>query len=37
MVRQLMAIAQNGLTFVDNPFDKERYEAIRAIAAEILV
>ena len=34
--RQLMAIAQNGLTFVNNPFDKERYEAIRAIAAEIL-
>ena len=34
--RQLMAIAQNGLAFVNNPFDKERYEAIRAIAAEIL-
>ena len=34
--RQLMAIAQNGLTFVNNPFDKDRYEAIRAIAAEIL-
>jgi ADP-ribose pyrophosphatase YjhB (NUDIX family) len=31
-----MAIAQNGLTFVNNPFDQERYEAIRALAAEIL-
>ena len=34
--RQLMAIAQNGLTYDNNPFDKERYEAIRAMAAEIL-
>ena len=34
--KQLMAIAQNGLTYVNNPFDKERYEAVRAIAAEIL-
>ena len=34
--KQLMAIAQNGLTFANNPFDKERYEAVRAIAAEIL-
>ncbi len=34
--KQLMAIAQNGLTFVNNPFDKERYEAVRAVAAEIL-
>jgi len=34
--KQLMAIAQNGLTYVNNPFDKERYEAVRAVAAEIL-
>jgi ADP-ribose pyrophosphatase YjhB (NUDIX family) len=34
-VQQLQAIAQNGLTFVNNPFDQERYEAIRTIAAEI--
>jgi len=34
-VQQLQAIAQNGLTFANNPFDQERYEAIRTIAAEI--
>jgi ADP-ribose pyrophosphatase YjhB (NUDIX family) len=34
--KRLQAIAQNGLTFVHNPFDQERYEAIRQIAAEIL-
>ena len=34
--KRLMAIAQNGLTFAENPFDRERYEAVRAIAAEIL-
>ena len=34
--KQLMAIAQNGLTFASNPFDEERYEAVRAVAAEIL-
>jgi ADP-ribose pyrophosphatase YjhB (NUDIX family) len=34
--KRLQAIAQNGLTFVHNPFDQERYEAIRQIAAEML-
>src|SRR5262245_51177326 len=34
-VQRLQAIAQNGLTFVNNPFDQERYESIRTIAAEI--
>lgn len=33
--KQLAAIAQNGLTFAKDPFDRERYEAVRAIAAEI--
>lgn len=30
-----MAIAQNGLTFAEDPFDRERYEQVRQIAAEI--
>ncbi len=34
--RRLDAIAQNGLTFADSPFDKERYTAIRQVAAEML-
>ena len=34
--KRLRAIAQNGLTFADDPFDVERYEAIRAIAAEMM-
>jgi ADP-ribose pyrophosphatase YjhB (NUDIX family) len=34
--KRLNAIAQNGLTFAQNSFDVERYEAVRRIAAEIL-
>ena len=34
--RQLQAIAQTGLTFARDPFDIERYEAISALAAEIM-
>lgn len=34
--RRLQAIAQNGLTFSTDPFDRERYQAARAIAAEIM-
>ena len=33
--QRLMAIAQNGLTFAEDPFDRQRYEQIRDIAAEI--
>lgn len=33
--RQLQAIAQDGLAYSDNVFDRERYEMIRALAAEI--
>lgn len=29
--RQLQAIAQNGLTYTENPFDLEYYEALRAV------
>jgi hypothetical protein len=32
----LNALAQTGLTFAENPFDIERYTAIRAIAAEMI-
>ncbi len=35
-VTRLNAIAQNGLTFAQNAFDVERYEAVRRIAAEML-
>jgi len=34
--RRLQAIAQTGLTFARDPYDVERYEAVRAIAAEIM-
>lgn len=34
---RLQAIAQNGLAYTDNVFDKERFEEIRQIAAEMLV
>lgn len=34
--QRLQALAQNGLTFVTDPFDQERYEAIRDIAAEMI-
>src|SRR5215470_12723502 len=35
-VRSLQAIAQNGLMFSKDPFDRERYEHVRSIAADIL-
>jgi hypothetical protein len=34
--KRLQAIAQNGLTFARDPYDTERYTAIREIAAEML-
>jgi ADP-ribose pyrophosphatase YjhB (NUDIX family) len=33
--KRLQAIAQTGLTFADSPYDVERYEAVRHIAAEM--
>lgn len=33
---QIQAIAQNGLTYTDGLFDRERYKVLQAIAAEIL-
>lgn len=35
--QRLQAIAQTGLTWSRDPFDTERYEAVRQIAAEIMV
>jgi ADP-ribose pyrophosphatase YjhB (NUDIX family) len=34
--QQLQAIAQNGLTYTENPFDVERYQQVRQIAAEMV-
>ncbi|HZQ82894.1 MAG TPA: NUDIX hydrolase N-terminal domain-containing protein [Gaiellaceae bacterium] len=35
LARRLQAIAQNGLHYSGSPFEHERYEAVRAIAAEL--
>jgi ADP-ribose pyrophosphatase YjhB (NUDIX family) len=35
-VKELQAIAQNGLTYSQNQFDIQRYETIRKIASEML-
>ena len=34
--RKLQAIAQNGLLFSENAYDRERYEAVRDLAAEMM-
>jgi len=34
--KRLETLAQNGLTYSTNPYDTERYEDVRAIAAEML-
>jgi len=34
--RRLQAIAQSGLAYEPNPYDRERYEEVRKIAAEIM-
>ena len=33
--RELQAIAQTGLTFCRDPYDRERYQAIRQLAARM--
>lgn len=33
--RALQAIAQSGLTYSENPYERERFEAVQGIAAEI--
>ena len=34
--RKIQAIAQNGLTYTESPYDRERYKALREVAFEIL-
>ena len=34
--RELQAVAQTGLAFVRDPYDRERYEALRALASRIM-
>ena len=34
--KQLQAIAQAGIEFADNLYDRERYESVRALSIEIL-
>jgi len=34
--RRLQAIAQNGLTYAQNDYDRERYEQIRAVASDMM-
>ncbi|GAN87378.1 NUDIX hydrolase [Komagataeibacter intermedius] len=34
--RDLQALAQSGLTYAESPFDRERYESIRQISAEMM-
>jgi len=34
--RQLQAIAQTGLAFTRDPYDRERYDALRALASEMM-
>lgn len=36
LTRNLQAIAQNGLTFTDGLFDRERYEELRIIASRLM-
>ncbi|HLN60140.1 MAG TPA: NUDIX hydrolase [Symbiobacteriaceae bacterium] len=35
-VRRIQAIAQTGITYARDPYDRERYEELRHIAAEII-
>jgi ADP-ribose pyrophosphatase YjhB (NUDIX family) len=35
-VQQIQALAQNGLAYSQNPFDIERYEALRELAARLM-
>ncbi|WP_122048918.1 NUDIX hydrolase [Asaia bogorensis] len=34
--RDVQAIAQNGLTFCQNPYDRERYEQLRVLASSMI-
>lgn len=34
-MRRLQAVAQNGLHYTESPFERERFEEVRAVAAEL--
>lgn len=34
--QKLQALAQNGLTYTENPFDRDRFQQVQQIAAEIM-
>jgi ADP-ribose pyrophosphatase YjhB (NUDIX family) len=34
--REMQALAQSGLTFTRDPFDRERYQSLRALAARVV-
>ena len=36
LIVRLQALSQNGLAYVNNEFDKERYEEIRDIACQLM-
>lgn len=36
IAEQIKSISQNGLTFCNNPYDKERYQQLQNIAADII-
>lgn len=36
IAEQIKSISQNGLTYCNNPFDKERYHQLQNIAADII-
>jgi len=36
LTRELAALAQNGLAYVQNPFDQDRYQRVRDIAARLV-
>lgn len=36
IAEQIKSISQNGLTYCNNPYDKERYHQLQTIAADII-
>ena len=36
LFRSLLAVAQNGLTYVNDPYDRQRYEQVRRCAEELM-
>lgn len=36
IAEQIKSISQNGLTFCNNPYDKQRYQQLQNIAADII-